>query len=78
MCSVAPLPQPHTSYIIRVRAKNRAGLSETAGEVFVKTRSVENLVEEVEAMPRVTVITIVVGAVLGISCVVLLSACCFW
>lgn len=30
--------RPHTSYIIRVRAKNKAGMSEQAQEVFVKTR----------------------------------------
>ncbi len=30
--------RPHTSYIIRLRAKNKAGLSETPEEVFVKTR----------------------------------------
>ncbi len=30
--------EPATSYIIRVRSKNRAGVSEAAEEVFVKTR----------------------------------------
>ena len=28
----------HTSYIIRVQAKNKAGLSKSADEIFVKTR----------------------------------------
>ncbi len=30
--------EPHTSYIIRIQAKNKAGLSKTSAEVFVKTR----------------------------------------
>ncbi len=33
---------------------------------------------ETESLPRVTVITIVLAAVLGVGGVLLLSACCFW
>ena len=36
----------HTSYIIRVQAKNKAGLSKAADEIFVKTRGVHLLITQ--------------------------------
>ena len=68
--------KPHTSYIIKVHAKNKAGLSEIPEEVFVKTRAIEENVEETELLPRVVIVTIVLLVLLGVLIVGSLMACC--
>ena len=68
--------KPHTSYIIKVQAKNKAGLSSKAEEVFVKTRAIEEAVAEEELLPRVAVVTIVMIVVLVITVVAVFVACC--
>lgn len=66
---------PETSYLVRIQAKNKAGLSESYEELFVKTRALENAVKEEEVMPRVMIISIVLVVVMALVLVVVFFYC---